>query len=98
MNASEAGVLVTVVLAVVAIAGLWLFRQRAKIRIKGPGKSGLDLDVSNDPKAAINVDGAKSRAGGFTGVDATGRGIDLKDVAVEKDISATVKPKVSPKA
>lgn len=90
MNAAEVTLLVIVIFALVALGAFQVFRQRAKVRIKGPGKTGLDLDASNEQKAAINVEDAKSRAGGFTGVDRTGRGIDAKRLDVEKDINIAV--------
>jgi hypothetical protein len=50
------------------------------------------LDASND-HAAIKAEGIKSRSGGFSGVDTTGSGVDLKNVDVEKDVRVKVESK-----
>jgi hypothetical protein len=82
-----------VVVIVVAIA----FRQQIKAVIKGPGGTGLELDASN-PTLRPGVEGTdlKSRRGGFTGEDQTGRGATVRRVEVEKDIRVSSTPPPEP--
>ncbi|MGC2694699.1 MAG: hypothetical protein WA738_02825 [Candidatus Angelobacter sp.] len=90
MSQTEAGILIVVVLGLVAIFAFLRYSQRARVKIKGPGNIGLDLDASNDPQAAIRVEDAKSRKGGLSATDETGRGIDGRKIEVEKDINLKV--------
>lgn len=74
-----------------------MFRQRAKVEIKGPLNTGLRLDASNEPppiSPGIKIEGAKSRGGGLTAEHGAGRGADVRDVDVQTDIRAkTLTPK-----
>jgi hypothetical protein len=92
MSQTEAGILIVVVLGLVAIVAFLRYSQRARVKIKGPGNTGLDLDASNDPQPAIKVEDARSRKGGFSATDQSGRGIDGKKIDVEKDIDLKVVP------
>ena len=94
--------LVICVFALVAIAAFLAFRRRAKVKIKGPLGTGLEIDASNEPASpgpAVKVSEAQSRGGGLTARDETGRGVEVSKVEVERDISATSTPlKPDPKA
>lgn len=97
MSATTASVIIVAVFALVAIIGLVLFRQKAKLKMTGPGKTSLNFDGTNTPEAAIRARDLKSRKGGFSAQDGTGRGADIERVDVEKDIEITTKPN-GPKA
>jgi len=97
VNTTEAGVVILGFLALVAIVALFRFRHGAKVRIKGPGGSGLEVDGSNDAAPAIRAEGVKSRTGGLVADDRTGRGVDAKGIDVEKDVRLSSKPN-DPKA
>lgn len=86
MTAIESGVVIVAVLALVAIIGFVRFKQNAKVKIKGPGNTSMDFDATNAPQPAIHAHDLKSRKGGFTAQDETGRGADVEKVDVEKDI------------
>ena len=94
--------LVVVLLALVAIFAFTVFRKRAKVSMKGPAGTGLDIDASNESAAAapgVSVKDAKSRSGGLVAEDATGRGAEVEKVRVEGDIKVTsAPPKEPPKA
>ena len=94
MSQTEAGVLVVAVFGLIAIVVLFRFRN-ARIKIKGPGKLGMDVDASDPP--AIRAEDVNSRKGGITATDETGRGIDANKVEVEKDIQLKVE-RPGPKA
>jgi hypothetical protein len=72
MSQTEAGILIVVVLGLVAIFAFLRYGRRARVKIKGPGNTGLDLDASDDPQAAIRAEDVKSRKGGITATDETG--------------------------
>jgi LPXTG-motif cell wall-anchored protein len=92
---------VIVIFALVAIAGFWFFRRRAKVKVQGPLGTSLEVDGSNDPSApsaAVKVIDATSRSGGLTAKDETGRGVEVSRVEVETDITASCAPgKPTPK-
>ena len=95
-------VLVIVVFALVVIAAYQHFKKRVKVKIHGPAGTGLELEASDEssaPTAAVKVTDAKSRSGGLTARDETGRGVEVSKVEVERDITATsAPPKSDPKA
>jgi hypothetical protein len=86
----------------VVIAAFLVFRQRAKVKIKGPLGTGLEIDASNQPASTsptVKVSQAKSGNGGVTARDETGRGVKVSKVEAEGDITATsTPPKPHPKA
>jgi hypothetical protein len=102
MDNSTMMVVVVIVLASVAIVAFLIYRLKAKVSIKGPMGTGVEIDASNEPvapSAAVRVTDAKSRSGGLTARDETGRGVDVNKVEVERDITATsTPPKPDPKA
>jgi len=87
--------------ALVVIVGLLIF-PRVRAKIKGLWGTGLEIDVSKEPAGpspAVKVSEAKSRSGGVTAHDETGRGVEVSKVEVERDITATsTPPKSDPKA
>lgn len=97
MSATTAGVIVVAFLALVAIIGLFLFRQRAKLKLKGPGNTTLDFDATNTPQPAIRGRDWKSGKGAVTAIDGTGRGADIDKIAADKDIHVEARPN-GPKA
>jgi hypothetical protein len=100
---NNTAVIVIAIFAVIVIAAFFVFRRRAKVEIKGPLNTGLTLDASNEPpiSPAIRIEGAKSRGGGLTAEDGTGRGADVRDVDVQTDIRVSSNPsnsRTDPKA
>jgi purine-cytosine permease-like protein len=88
-------VIVILIFALVAIAGFWFFRRRAKVKMQGPLGTSLELDGSNEPSApsaAVKVIDTTSRSGGLTAKDETGRGVEVSRVDVEGDITASSAP------
>jgi hypothetical protein len=91
------------IFAVIVILAFLLFRQRTQVNLKGLFGTGLDVDASNQPAPptpAIKAEDLKARKGGLKAHDETGRGVDVKQVEVEKDIDlkSTAAPKVPPPA
>src|SRR5690348_11171648 len=87
MDTSTLVLLVILAFALLAFASFYFYKQRTKIGIKGPMGARFDLEASNDPTPAVHIKNAKSRRGGLTAADRTGRGAAVKDVTVEKDIN-----------
>jgi hypothetical protein len=94
MSQTELALLVVVVFGVIAIV-VFLRFQRTRVKIKGPAGLGMDVDASDPP--AIRVEDAKSRQGGLSATDETGRGIEGRKIDVEKDIDLKVE-RPGPKA
>jgi len=44
------------------------------------------------PQSGVSIEGARSRRGGLTATDATGRGAEVKNVEVEQDIHVSSTP------
>ena len=86
MDTTLAVVIVIVLFALIVVAAFLVFRQKAKVEIKGPRDTGLKLDASNQPAPAVDIEDAKSRAGGLVADDQTGRGARVKGVEVQDDI------------
>ncbi len=84
---TELTLLVMIPFAVIAIV-VFLRYQRARVKIKGPGNMGMEVDASNPP--AIRVEEAKSRKGGLSATVDDGRSIDARKIDVEKDINLNV--------
>jgi len=86
---------VIAIFALIIIASFLVFRQRSKVRIKGPLGTGLDVDASNDPlppTPGVTIEDAKSRGGGLLAEDQTGRGASVKRVDVQTDIGVSSVP------
>jgi hypothetical protein len=89
----ETAAIVVAIFAVVIIVVAIAFRQQIKAVIKGPGGTGLELDASNPTlRPGVEVTDAKSRQGGLTAEDQTGRGTAVRQVEVETDIRASSTP------
>ena len=101
MDNSTMILLVIIAFALVVIVGLLIFR-RVRAKIRGPLGTGVEIDASNEPASpspAVRVSEAKSRSGGVTARDETGRGVEMSKVKAERDITATsTPPKPDPKA
>jgi hypothetical protein len=89
MSTSDAGILIVIVLALVAIFAFLRYNQRARVKIKGPGNIGLDLEASNDPAPRIVIEDAKSHRGGLRAEEGTGSGVQVRRVEVDQDIQVT---------
>jgi len=104
MDVMTLAVVVVAIFALVVVAILLVFRQRASGKIQGPLGTGLEWDAANAPPPttpAVKVKKVESRGGGLLAEDRTGRGVDLKDVKVQDDILASSEPptgKQDPKA
>ena len=95
-------VIVIVLFVLAVIAAFQVYRRRARVRIKGPVGTTLEIDASNEPVQStpgVKVTEAKSRSGGLTATDKTGRGVEVARVEVERDIAVTSAPEEAhPKA
>lgn len=95
MDTTLAVVIVIAIFALIVVAAFLVFRQRGRVRIKGPFDTGLDLDASNQaapPMPGVKVKGAKSTGGGLVADDRTGRGADVEEVEVQDDILVSSAP------
>ena len=93
----ESAAIVMAIFAVVVIVVAVAFRQRIKTVIKGPGGTGLELDASNPTLGpGVEFTDAKSRRGGLTAEDRTGRGAVVRQVEVETDLHASSTPPPGP--
>jgi hypothetical protein len=99
MTSVEAGVLIVVVLAALGVVALLVFRRSAKVKLKGPGGIGVDIDGSNQARPAISAKDLKSKGGGLAVSESTGQGMEIEKVEVAKDIVLSSSNKASdPKA
>jgi hypothetical protein len=93
----ESAAIVIAIFAVVIIVVAVAFRQRIKAVVKGPGGTGLEIDASNPMlRPGVEITDAKSRRGGLSAEDQTGRGTAVRQVEVEKDIHASSTPPSEP--
>ena len=95
MDPTTAAVLVISLFALIVVAAFLIYRSRAKVKVKGPLGTGLDLDASNEPPPAspgVRVKDATSHGGGLLAEDKTGRGADVEGVEVQDDILVTSSP------
>ncbi len=94
--------IVIALFALIVVASFFVFRQRGKVKIKGPLGTGLELDASNDPppsRPGIEAANIKSRKGGLVADDQTGHGVKTTDVDVEDDVLlSSSDPKANPPA
>ncbi len=89
MDSTTAIVIVIIVFAVIAVASFLVFRQKTRIKIKGPQGTGFELEADNTaplPRPGIEAEGIKSRKGGIVAEDQTGRGVKAKDFEAEDDV------------
>ena len=89
---------VIAIFALVVVAAFIVYRQQSRVNIKGPLGTGLELDASNQPAPAVQVEDARSRKGGLLADDQTGRGAAVRRVEVEDDILVSSAPPDQPTA
>jgi hypothetical protein len=71
-------IVVVAILALVAVGAFFVYRQRIKVDLTGPGGTNLRIDGSNDPaptKPGIEIDTAIAHKGDVITEDQTARGI-----------------------
>jgi hypothetical protein len=86
-------IIVVAVLAVVAIASFFVFRQRSKVEISGPLGTKVSIDGSNDPAPptpGIKIGTAVSHGGSTVTEDHTGRGIVADRLEAQRDVRTTL--------
>lgn len=97
-------VVVVAILACIVVAAFLVYRSRAKVSLKGPLGTGLEIDASNQAQAAptppqpgVQIEDATSKRGGILAQDQTGKGTVVRRVEVQDDIIATsTSPKDTP--
>src|SRR5207249_4818854 len=100
MDTSGVSVLVAVTFAVVAVVVVLVFRQRARIGIKGPLGMQLDVEGSNAPSPVakgIIVEDARSLEGGLHATDDTAGGVEARRIETKTDIELTSRAGVGSK-
>ena len=86
----ESAVILIAIFAVVIIVVGLVFRKRIRAVIKGPWSTSLEVEASNpSPRPGVQIEDAQSRHGGLTARDNTGRGAEVRKVAVDKDIQVS---------
>ncbi|MCP4992870.1 MAG: hypothetical protein GY934_03645 [Gammaproteobacteria bacterium] len=102
MDTTVTIVFVIVLFALIIVASFFVFRQRSKVKVKGPLGTGLELDASNDlppSRPGIEATNIKSRTGDMVADDQTGHGVKTTDVDVEDDVLlSSSDPKANPLA
>ncbi len=97
MDTNTAVVIVAVIalFALIVVGFLVVFRQRAKVNIKGPAGMGLKMNASNDPLSpprGVKAKGVTSQAGIIDIIDGTGIGADAEDIKAKKDVRISSSP------
>jgi hypothetical protein len=95
MDNATLAILVIAIFALVALGAFQVFRRRAHVTMKGPLGTELEIDASNETTPGIpgvKIEDAKSRKGGLMAQDQTGRGVDVKNVKVDRTIKAISTP------
>ena len=92
-------IVIIAILACIVVAAFLVYRSRARVSLKGPLGTGLEIDASNQPAATptppqvgVHVEDAKSTGGGILAQDQTGKGTLVRRVEVQDDIIATSAP------
>jgi tetratricopeptide (TPR) repeat protein len=83
------------ILAVVCLVAFFIYRGRAKV----PTNISLDLDASNnavEPAGGARIEAARSRLGGATADDSTGKGASIKRTQVKGDLRAIARDPEAP--
>ncbi len=89
MNTTEGIVIIFAILAIIAIAAFFIYRQHGSAEIKGPFSFLFKFRGTNEPpppKAGISGKDITSREGGLVAKDTTGHGIELDKVDVKTNI------------
>ena len=85
--------LVVIVLAVIVIVVAFFFRQRIRLSIRGPNKTGMNLEASNQPPSEMpdhSLAETKSRDGGLKLKYKTNGTTDFRRLDAKKDVEITV--------
>ena len=94
MDTNTMIVLVIALFAVIVLAAFIIYRQRARVNIKGPGGLGLGLDAYNDKQPSapgIQMEDAKAVKGSVRASNEMGDGVAMRRVEAGQDIEATNK-------
>jgi len=70
-------VLAVVVFALVAVFAFVVYKRRAKVSIKGPLGTELNIDAENEPSGpapGVKIEDARSRGGGLAAGDENAKG------------------------
>lgn len=86
MDINLAIAIVVIVFAIIIVAGFFVYRRRGGADINGPWGMKLRVGGSNAGIVAKNL---KSRTGGVEANDATGGGVDARDIEAEESIRIT---------
>ncbi|MCB0192515.1 MAG: hypothetical protein KDJ65_11280 [Anaerolineae bacterium] len=91
-----------IIFALIVVSAFLVFRQRGKVKIKGPLSTGLELDASNESPLTpgVRIEDAKAKKGGLLAEDRTGRGADVRGIETQDDIivsSSSPDPYENPK-
>lgn len=98
MNATTAALLVIAVFAVVLLYALYRYRGRVHAKVKGPFGTAMNMTAEDAaPTPAVRGSDLMSRDGAITGVDHTGRGVDVRRADAKKDIRLEVEDSEHPK-
>ncbi|HVM59453.1 MAG TPA: hypothetical protein VMV72_01175 [Verrucomicrobiae bacterium] len=94
MDKTTATVIVAGIFALALVIVLLSYRRKGKGKITGPFGMKLEVEGANDTPQTpgVNVENAKSRTGGLSAEDHTGKGANVKGVDVDKDIRVTSSP------
>ena len=92
-------IVIIAIFACIVVAAFLVYRSRAKVSLKGPMGTGLEIDASNQPEAAptppqpgVQIEDAKAKRGDIVLDDQTGRGVVGKQLEAGKDILASSAP------
>jgi hypothetical protein len=89
-----AEIAIVAIFAVICIVAFLIYRGRAKVWLKGPLKTSLNLDASNnapEPAEGARIESSRSRTGGAAAEDYTGKGASIKRTKVERDLKAVAR-------
>ncbi len=98
MNTTTAALLVIAVFVVVLLYALRRYRGRVHATVKGPFGTAMKMraeDAALTP--AVQGSDLISRDGGISGVDRTGRGVEVRGADAMKDIRLEVEDGENPK-
>ena len=96
---TTATIVIIAIFACIVIAAFLVYRSKAKVSVKGPLGTGLEIDASNQPptvptpsQPGVQIEDATSKKGGILAQDQTGKGTVVRRVEVQDDIVATSTP------
>ena len=86
------------ILALAFIAFFAVFRSKGKGKIKGPFGMGMEVEGSNETRSSPGVQIKNASAGGnLRATDATGRGVNAKNVNAQGDVEISSSGGLPPK-